>query len=283
MAADQVYAVAHELYALQPGDFVAARDEAAKRARAAGDRALADEVKRLRRPALAAWAVNVLVRERTDLVLQVLELGEQMRDAQSLLQGDALRDLTRQRRQLVAAVTTQTQTLAAGAGHRLADAAVRQVEETLHAAMADPAAAAAVRSGVLAQPLSSTGLESLADALGVDPSRLPAQSQDSGGPVSLSVVEDRERAEREAKERAAAAAHAVADALETVRRAQATRSERQATVLQVEAEVEELRRTLAEHEHRLDRAADALTEADEELAAAQAAYDEATAALRRLR
>ncbi len=283
MTADQVLAVAHDLYALLPGDFVAARDEAARRARAAGDRSLAAEVGRLRRPALSAWAVNLLVRERADLVLQVLELGEQLRDAQSLLQGDALRDLTRQRRQLVAAVTTQTQGLAAGAGHRLSDAAVRQVEDTLHAAMADPAAAAAVRSGVLAQPLSSTGLESLADAVAVDPATLPGRPASPDGPVSLSVVEDRERVEREARQRAAAAARAVADALETVRRAKATRAERQATVLQVEAEVEELRRRLAELEHRLDRAADALTEAEEQLADAQEAHVAATAELDRLR
>jgi hypothetical protein len=283
MADDQVFAVAHRLYALQPGDFVAARDEEAKRARADGDRDLADQVRRLRRPAVSAWAVNLLVRERTDLVLQVLELGEQMREAQSLLKGDALRDLTRQRRQLVAAVTTEAQALASGAGHRLADAAVRQVEETLHAAMADPAAAAAVRSGVLAQPLSATGLESLADALALDPAQLPARPPAPGEPVSLRVVEDRERAEREAKERAAAAARVVADALEAVRRAEGTRSERQARVLQVEAEVEELRRRLADLEHTLDQAADDLTEAEEDVAEARAAYDEATAALDRLR
>jgi hypothetical protein len=280
---DGVYAVAYELYALKPGDFVAARDEAARRARAEGERALADEVKRLRRPAVSAWAVNLLVRQRTDLALQVLELGEQMREAQSLLQGDALRDLTRQRRQLVAAVTAETQTLAAGMGHRLADAAVRQVQETLHAAMADPTAAAAVRSGVLAQPLSSTGLESLADALAVDPSQLPTRPRAPGEPVSLSLVEDQERAEREARERAAAAARTAADALDAVRRAEGTRSERQARVLQVEAEVEELRRRLAELEHALDRAADDLTQADEAVTEAQAAYEEATAALDRLR
>lgn len=279
---DQVYAVAHELYSLLPGDFVAARDEAAGRARASGDRSLAAEVKRLRRPALAAWAVNLLVRERTDLVLQVLELGDQMREAQSLLQGAELRDLNRRRRQLVAAVTGEAQQLAAGAGHRLADSAVRQVEETLHAAMADTDAARAVRSGVLAQPLSSTGLESLADVLGVDPARLPARGPKPGEPVSLSVVQDRERAEREARERAAAAARAVADALDSLQHAKAGRSQRQARVLQLEAEVEELRRRLAESEHELDRAADALSDADEEVSEAQSAYDDATAALARL-
>ncbi|WP_432171865.1 hypothetical protein [Streptomyces sp. 1222.5] len=52
-------AVADELYALAPSVFTAARDESAQAARAAGDRKLAEEIRRLRRPTLSAWASNL--------------------------------------------------------------------------------------------------------------------------------------------------------------------------------------------------------------------------------
>ncbi|MFV0138119.1 hypothetical protein ACLGIH_34035 [Streptomyces sp. HMX87] len=58
--------VSDELYGLRPGDFTAARNERAKAARSAGDRELAEQIRRLRRPTLAAWAGNLLVRQQPD-------------------------------------------------------------------------------------------------------------------------------------------------------------------------------------------------------------------------
>ena len=96
--------VAAELYGLRPDRFTAARTAAALQARDAGDTSLAAEVKGLRRPTVAAYVVNLLARDRAELVEQVVSLGEALRAAQANLQGDALRELSRQRRQLVAAV-----------------------------------------------------------------------------------------------------------------------------------------------------------------------------------
>ena len=61
--------------------------------------------------------------------------------------------LTRQRRQLTAAVTAQARGLAAEHGQRVTQAVADQVEATLTAAMVDPAAAAAVRTGLLVNAL----------------------------------------------------------------------------------------------------------------------------------
>ncbi|MER5184537.1 hypothetical protein ABT009_40555 [Streptomyces sp. NPDC002896] len=52
-------AVADELYRMPPGGFTTTRDERAKVASASGDRELAEQIRRLRRPALAAWASNL--------------------------------------------------------------------------------------------------------------------------------------------------------------------------------------------------------------------------------
>ena len=268
--AEDLRSVAARLYGLRPDEFTAARTAAEKDARAGGDRELAAAVKALRRPAVAAWAVNLLVRRRASLVEQVVELGEQLRQAQSLLQGDALRDLARQRRQLVAAVASQAAELVAEEGQQLSDAAARQVEETLQAAMTDRRAAEAVRSGLLAQPLSSTGLESLAEVLAVpldEPSPPPATDR-----PALSVVRDEDRAQDEARARVAAAGVAVRAAQKAFDKATKKRAKGEAKVLQLEGELEELRRRVAELEERTEAAAERLTDLD-------AALDEAAAGL----
>jgi DNA repair exonuclease SbcCD ATPase subunit len=279
-----LHEIAEALYGLVPDEFTEARTRAEKDARAAGDRDLATQVKALRRPAVPAWAVNQLVRERGDLVHQVVALGESLREAQSLLQGNALRELTRQRRRLVAAVTAQVKEVAEGHGQRLSDAATRQVEETLQAAMADPRAAEALSSGLLAQPLSSTGLESLAEVLAVP---LEETSPGPSGPPTLTVVQDDERPLREAEERVEQAGKAVRKATKARDGVRKKREKAQAKVLQLEAELEELRRQVAELEERTEEAVEGLTDLDAELEGAEAelsdAAEEADAAAKELK
>lgn len=280
--AEDLRSVAHRLYGLPPAEFTAARNTAEKEARSAGDRELAAEVKALRRPAAAAHAVNLLARRRAELLTQVVELGDQLRQAQSLLQGDALRDLARQRRQLVTAVASEARALAEEEAP-LSDAAVRQVEETLQAAMTDRAAAEAVRSGLLAQPLSSTGLDSLAEVLAVpldvpldrgsDASSDPAES--AGARPELTVVRDEDRAREEAQARVVAAGTAVRAAQKAFDKATRKRSKGEAKVLQLEAELEELRRRVAELEERTDAAVERLGELDADLEEAAATLEDA--------
>ena len=143
-----------DLYALAPEDFTAARDAAVEQARAEGDRALAKELAGLRRPTVPAHLVNLLVRAEPDLVGQLLELGGQLAEAQRAGSGTGVRELGEQRRALVSAVTARALDL----GGREATAAVRgEVEATLEAALADPAASDAVRSGRLVRALSFAG------------------------------------------------------------------------------------------------------------------------------
>jgi hypothetical protein len=168
--------VADELYALAPTAFRTARDERASRARAAGDAGLADAIKKLRRPTVSAWLVNLLVREAPAQVDELLELGESLREAQHALAGDRLRDLSGQRRRLITAMSQEAKRLAADAGQSLSAQAEREVQDTLEAALADPAIADAVRSGRLTRALSYAGLGEgigVGDAVAVWPAEGP--------------------------------------------------------------------------------------------------------------
>lgn len=294
MTDDRVLTVAADLYGLGPGEFTAARNEAAGRLKESGERGLADRVKALRKPTAAAWVVNLLVRHRAEEMAQVLDLGASLRQAQADLDGDALRELARQRRRLIAAVAGDGRQLARDRGQRVSEAVLRQVQETLHAAMIDTDAEAAVRTGLLVDALSATGVGGLKVATAVaDHTALGgggAPPGAAGGRGGLSVVPDvgaqaagPDPEEQRRKERRAARAEAkrAVDAAETAARSAGKEvaswerkvDDLQARTLQVNGEIDELRRRIDELEDRLDRLddkAEAAREAREEAAATQA-------------
>ncbi|UZN03906.1 hypothetical protein [Cellulomonas sp. S1-8] len=141
--------VVDELYGGTLDDFVARRDAAVRAARAAKDRDLAGRIASLRKPTLAAWAVNLLVRDDPTLGGTLRDLGEGMRDAERSLDGPALRELGKQRRALVSGLVARARRLAVDAGQRVSTAAAQEVERTLTAALADPRVADAVAAGTL--------------------------------------------------------------------------------------------------------------------------------------
>ncbi|MFC8450156.1 hypothetical protein [Kitasatospora sp. NPDC057223] len=145
--------IADQLYALAPTEFTPARDEAAQRARRAGDRPLAKKIRALRRPTTAAWLANRLTRTHHDETAALLELGRGLRAAQEHLAAPELRDLLAQRHQVVLALVGQARDDARNAGHHVGDGPAQELEETLQAALADPAAAAAFEAGRLTTAL----------------------------------------------------------------------------------------------------------------------------------
>ena len=173
--------MADELYALPPEDFRAARDERAAQARAAGDKALAREITALRRPVVSAWLVNLLARDEKGQMSELLALGESLRDAQQALDGDRLRELSAQRRDLVGAMLTAMKRRAGQDGRAVSLQVEREVEATLQAALADPEAATAVSSGRLVTPLTYAGLGA-GEAVAV-PLRPGARTRESAPPT----------------------------------------------------------------------------------------------------
>lgn len=267
-----------DLYALPPEEFTAARDAAAKE-----DKAL----KGLRRPTVAAWVVNTLVRREAGLLQDLLALGRDLAEAQSGRDADALRELGQQRKQLVAAVTQRAVEVS---GRDVTPAVRLEVEQTLEAALADPASADAVLTGQLTRALQYAGfggvdLEGAVAPVPVRPAaeapkqgklvaKLEAAALEAQGALDDAVrkaevvarqLEQTEQALVEARE-ASDAAHA---AVEQAQRALEQAQERAAAAVS--------RRTEAKRAHEeAERKAQRTTEA---VAKAQAAAEQARAKL----
>jgi len=259
-------AIAEELYGLPLGDFTPARDA---RVRELKGSPLQGEVKGLRKPATAAWVVDLLVRREHEQLGQMIAVGEALREAQEGMDAGALRELTRQRRQLTAALTVRARALARSAGLKVTESVAEQVEETLTAAMIDPDAAAAVRSGLLVTPLRATGVGPVdAGAAVALPQALGFSASPVAEPaVSLHVVPDPEpdaRALTEARQALARAEEETAEAQARRDEAAAELERLQARSLQVQAELDELRRRLAELEESAQQVDDELGDAEDE-------------------
>ncbi|MDP9797786.1 hypothetical protein J2S43_006298 [Catenuloplanes nepalensis] len=145
------------LYGEPPERFTAARDEAVAEARARGDTAGAKEIAALRKPVIAAWLVNLLAIRRPELLADLAALAGEMRTAQRELRGAELRELSAQRRRVVASLVAEVRTLAGAAGASTAKLPLNEVEDTLNAALSDEEISASVRSGRLLRPVSYAG------------------------------------------------------------------------------------------------------------------------------
>jgi hypothetical protein len=148
--------IVRELYVLPPADFVNARNELVRRARAAGSREVAERLQQLRRPTRSAWLVNLLASDSAAMQ-RLSALGRELRDAQTGLVRTDLRNLAEQRRQLIADLMDRAKAHAAAAGLRLTPTVLSEVEATLQAALVDLAGALTVRNGRLVRPLSYSG------------------------------------------------------------------------------------------------------------------------------
>ncbi len=280
---DALLAIADELYGLGLPEFTPARDARAKTMKKDAPE-LAARVKALRKPTTAAWVVNLLVRREAGQVGQVLEVGAALREAQANLAGDELRALTRQRRQLTAAVAARARAVAAEEGQKVTPAVSDQVEATLTAAILDADCARAVRSGLLVAPLAATGVDAvdLGSAVAV-PEALgfTATPRDAEPPArpELHVVPDPEadrKARAAARARVEEAEAELASAREALASAAARVEELEARGLQVQGEIDELRRRLAELEDQAEEVDEALEEAEDARTEAETAVAEAT-------
>jgi len=268
-----------DLYGLPLDRFVAERAALAKALRADGRRAESSDVAGMRKPSVAAWAVNQLVRTQSRALQGLFGAGDALREAQTELlagrgDGRALRAAGERERAAVERLEDTARGLLTSQGQELSATVVERVADTLHAAALDEGAREHVREGRLERELRHVGLglgESASKAQAAAPRAAKSKprarkSAAARGPTETARGE-RERPARAAKQRTAQqrADPEQTAARKTARSAEASarrRSERAAHALRAAQE-------------RRDRAARALDEADDALAAAR---EEAVAA-----
>ncbi|MGW8889392.1 hypothetical protein [Streptomyces sp. NPDC055749] len=222
----------------------------------------------------------------------LVTLGEQLRQAHQDLDGRQLRELSVQQRRLVGALSRQAVQLAAESGHQLGDGARREIEETLHAVLADSEAARAWAEGHLAKPLRGpTGFPGVAPGTTPERAKTPAAARKPAAARRGSddaqerrrrqlerarqVADDAQSTLRARQEEAETAARAAED---TARRTE--QAEERATDLAEQLKRAEQEQSRA-HKHERE-AKDAVRDADRDVREAQRLAETAAAHLQRL-
>jgi hypothetical protein len=224
--ADEIEETLDELYGHPLGDFTAARNAAASALRKQGLAEEAEQVKALKKPSTAAWALNQLPREHAKELDAFLSAATALRDAQLSGRGD-MQAATRAERDAL------DKTLAA-AERALGDAAsaavLDKIRQSLITAAVDDQAADELRQGRLERELESAGFGSLA-------AHAPARPVSKLKPVA-------ERSRKPKPERPRPDAKAVQRARDQLARAEAKRDQARAALDALEREVEDARRKL---------------------------------------
>ena len=248
--------VAAELLALPPARFTAARNARAEEIGGAVGRRIA----KLRKPTLAAWAVNLLSRDGQ--LAEAVDLAQALREAQDDADAAEMTRLGRQRRQLVAALARRAADLAAEEGTPLSAPMRDAVEKTVNAAIIDPHAAAMILTGRLVASVD------LADD--TDPSAAVAGSVPEGAAVVETPARDdlAQRRARKAAERAVREAErARSDADRALAGATARETAAREKADRIRERLEGLRAEIARVEKDADAAHAALDAAEEETTA----------------
>ena len=285
MVAMTVDDAAAELYVTAPSDFVRRRAELVAAAREEGEREVATAIAVLRKPTTGAWLANLLDRQHRDQLEELVALGAALREAQGTLDAEQMRELGKQRYHVVRLLVGLARQRAVELGHVPSAAADAELELTLTAALADPAAAEQLLAGRLTRGLTYAGLGFGAAATPVTATRrtsaakrpepvrsaaaAPADADASRAAALAAELDAAERDLAQARLQAAAAASAA----ELARHRQDTAQDRLRTAGE---EVERITTALAAAESDV-RSAQAEVEASarENVAAARAATEAA--------
>ena len=106
---------------------------------AATDAAAAAAVRKLRKPSLAAWAIDQVAAQEPRAVAELLAAGADARDAQHAVaegtaSGDDLRAAVARLREAVDEAARSAESTLVSAGHPVGEATLREIRDTLHAA-----------------------------------------------------------------------------------------------------------------------------------------------------
>jgi hypothetical protein len=250
-----------DLYGLPLDQFVPSRAALVKALRAQKRREDASDVAALRKPSVAAWAVNQLVRTEPKALQALFETGDDLARAQAQAAagkggGDAMRDASRRQRDAVSDLLVAAERLLSSEGQGASQATSERVGETLRAAANDEDARRQVAGGCLTRELRFVGI----GMSGLAPT--PVTS-------TPAVVADDAEAERAAAREHAAALKAArrthTDASRAAARAGKELTAAQARHEEAVAALEEANTLLSAAQQRAEEAANKLTAAEQAL------------------
>jgi hypothetical protein len=263
-----------DLYGLPLEEFTPARDALARELKAAGRKEEAAEVKSLRKPSLAAWALNRVARDHPEAIEGLRAAGADLREAQeAALSGDAGR--LREAGRALSDEIDRVGGLAAGAlrdaGRPASAAQQEKIAGSLRTAAIDDAAGDALARGVLVDELEATGFNLVSGSGALDAPERPSgpartTTPDGDGTKTLPGAERVPKKPKPSKE-----------ALEAV---EAARRELRRRDSEAEDAATRARRRAERAEAAAKRAAEAQREAEEARAEAEEAAGEAEAARR---
>ena len=150
------------LYALPLEEFTAARDDLARRLRQEGAPAAVGEVKQLRKPSVAAWALNQVRRNNRERSDELLVAGRRLVEAQQrLVAGEGrepFKEAAEDERRLVAELARDAERELIAVGRSLSAALQEKLRATLRAFASEAEARDAFALGRLVRDHEPTGL-----------------------------------------------------------------------------------------------------------------------------
>jgi hypothetical protein len=142
-----------ELFAEPLDRFTSARNELASELKEKGQNAEAGKVRALKKPNLAAWAINQLARSRKQDVAELLEVTEQMTVAST---PQEVREAIEERNRRVRALVDAAETILEEGGHSAGASTLQQIMRTFYAAHPEGERDRLLH-GTLERPLDSSG------------------------------------------------------------------------------------------------------------------------------
>lgn len=226
-------AALNELYGAAPEDFVAERKRLSKELKTEGRADDADLVAKVRKPTVAAWALNQLARRSRREIDLLLDSGHRMRAAQAgLLRGEA-RDMFEQaqhtEREMIAQLVREAERLLGERG-KASSTTLEQVAASLHAGAVSERGREVLAAGRFTEALTLEGFNALAGlapprsrrAPKPEPSRSTDELKEARAELAAARkrLRDAERTAHEARRLAAQADADVGEAAAAVRKAE---------------------------------------------------------------
>jgi hypothetical protein len=227
-----------ELYDAALEDFVAERKRLAKELKDEGRADAAAQLVKVRKPTVAAWALNRLARDQRRDVDLLLDSGHRLRQAQAgVLRGDAreaFEQAQRTEREAIVRLVGGAEQLLVERGGASA-AILEQIAASLHAAAVSEHGRELLAAGQFTEPITLEGFDAVAGLAPPPSSRRPAKQKPS----------------RDAEEMKQARAE-LAEARKRLRTAERTAYEAHRLAVHADSEVEAAAEAVQKAERRLE-------------------------------